>query len=80
MKKRIKPNIMRSKCTDEFVISSNMMNALPFPLLLQLTSPEQKTAQVYLNDISPNEICFQGKYARAGCTARDKVIILIESH
>jgi len=56
---------MRSKCTDEFVISSNMMNHLPFFLPLQLTLPEQETAQAYLNDISPNEICFHGKRARA---------------
>jgi hypothetical protein len=38
------------KCTDEFVLSSNMIDALPFSLLLQLTLPEQETAQVYLND------------------------------
>jgi len=65
MKKRIKPNRMKSKCTDEFVISSNMINRLPFSLPLQLTLPEQKTAQAYLNDISLNEICFHGKCARA---------------
>jgi hypothetical protein len=45
MKKRIKPNRMRSKCTDEFVISSNMINHLPFFLPLQLTLPEQKNCK-----------------------------------
>jgi hypothetical protein len=42
-----------------------MINHLPFFLPLQLTLPEQETAQAYLNDISPNEICFHGKRARA---------------
>ena len=44
-----------SKCTDEFVLSSNMIDALPFSLLLQLTLPEQETAQVYLNDARAQE-------------------------
>ena len=64
---------MRSKCTDEFVISSNMMNHLPFSLPLQLILPEQETAQVYLNDISSNEICFHGKYARVNLIIQNQI-------
>jgi len=56
-----------------------MINAPPFSLLLQLTSPE-KPARVCLNVISPNEMCFHEKHAGAGYTSRDKAIILIESH